>query len=245
VIGFSRTVVWASVACTALALGCGSFHPAADEDHSAGGGTVPSPAGAGPATPGPAPDPGSAPAPGTASSPAQRVYAVFLSSQEWESDELAGLVGADDKCATLAGAPTSGFGQRKWVAWLSAGPDGARQRLGATRGPWALADGTLVATDVDHLLDNVSPLLAPISIDELGVEHQGASVWTGTQTNGDADTSTCGGWTSDSGRGRFGIATIEKPGWTNSGDADCKEGGPLFMPVNGKMIGRIYCFEID
>jgi hypothetical protein len=66
---------------------------------------------------------------------------------------LGGLAGADANCQKLASAV--GAGSRTWRAYLSTQADGdqpavnARDRIG--RGPWANANGAIVANDIAHL----------------------------------------------------------------------------------------------
>lgn len=67
--------------------------------------------------------------------------------------DLGGLAGADAHCQKLAG--TVGAGNRTWRAYLSTQADGsqpavnARDRIG--NGPWANANGAIVANDIAHL----------------------------------------------------------------------------------------------
>lgn len=67
--------------------------------------------------------------------------------------DLGGLAGADAHCQKLAS--DVGAGNRTWRAYLSTQADGgqpavnARDRIG--KGPWANANGAIVANDVAHL----------------------------------------------------------------------------------------------
>jgi hypothetical protein len=66
---------------------------------------------------------------------------------------LGGLAGADAHCQKLASAV--GAGNRTWRAYLSTQADGdqpavnARDRIG--QGPWANANGAIIANDIAHL----------------------------------------------------------------------------------------------
>jgi hypothetical protein len=67
-----------------------------------------------------------------------------------DGGNLGGLAGADAHCQAVADA--AGAGQRTWRAYLStqgAGAVDARDRIGS--GPWANAEGLIVATSVESL----------------------------------------------------------------------------------------------
>src|SRR5690606_31924684 len=138
-----------------------------------------------------------------------------------------------------------------WAAWLSDGTTAARDRLGATPGPWHRVDGALVAADRAQLL-GAAPLSAPIDRSEVGLFASGF-VWTGTLADGTAAAETCAGWSSDTGLGRIGRVTAAKPDWTNLASVPCGggEGGGGSWGSWGydddwdTREGRLYCFEID
>ena len=108
---------------------------------------------------------------------------------------LGGLEGADAHCQTLAAAV--GAGSRTWRAYLSTQGSGgvdARDRIG--EGPWANAEGLVMATNVDSLHFDNSNFSWTHSLDENGeqfpsridgdpdfTEHD---VLTGTQLDGTA-----------------------------------------------------------
>ncbi|PKM12664.1 MAG: lectin [Gammaproteobacteria bacterium HGW-Gammaproteobacteria-3] len=78
----------------------------------------------------------------------------FVTSQgPGNGANLGGLAGADAHCQKLAGE--AGAGNRTWRAYLSTQADGsqaainARDRIG--NGPWANADGIIIANDPAHL----------------------------------------------------------------------------------------------
>ena len=67
-----------------------------------------------------------------------------------DGGNLRGLAGADAHCQALADAASAG--QRAWRAYLStqgAGTIDARDRIGS--GPWANAEGLIMATSVENL----------------------------------------------------------------------------------------------
>jgi hypothetical protein len=121
---------------------------------------------------------------------------------------LGGLAGADRHCQTLAAAV--GAGRRTWRAYLSTQAAGgqpavnARDRIG--RGPWANANGVVVARNLDEL-HGTNNLSKQNSLSERGevVLGRGDStnmhdILTGSSANGmaiagDADM-TCRNWTS-------------------------------------------------
>ena len=118
---------------------------------------------------------------------------------------LGGLEGADAHCQSLAAAV--GGGDRTWQAYLSTQGPGAvdaRDRIGD--GPWANANGLVMATSVENLHYDNSNLNWEFSLDENGeqfpsridgdpdfTEHD---VLTGSQIDGTAfpagDDRTCG-----------------------------------------------------
>jgi hypothetical protein len=259
----SRTTIGiASVlAASALSAACGVVLPAPRDDTSAvegaseeeptttKGATLPAPSGtdagdAGVGVQDPSPS-GPLPAP-------PRIYAVFVSSERWFSNELGGVAGADQKCTNLANGGAFPLRGKKWAAWLSDGNVSARARLGATPGPWLLLDGSTVADSVADLV-GPSPLKSAIDLDELALWRDG-DVWTGTLGDGGADGSkTCQGWQSTSGHARIGSITAAKPSWTARSDIECDGSeqwqqsgyGGFQSWTNAKPELRLYCFEID
>lgn len=127
--------------------------------------------------------------------------------------DLGGLVGADAHCQALAAAV--GAGDRTWRAYLSTqATDGqaavdARDRIGD--GPWANADGLVIATDVDELHYNNAALSYEYALNERGGRvNSGAlgdspsmhDILTGSRLDGTAfppgEDRTCSNWTSSS-----------------------------------------------
>lgn len=129
-----------------------------------------------------------------------------------------GLSGADEICQTIGDA--TGHGERDWRAFLSVtdGGDGnavhAIERIGA--GPWNDANGRLVATGIDGLLEGLRPDGDEASTsdlpDECGVplssvrgmpDTDAHDVVTGSDQMGRLNSteleSTCNDWTSDDG----------------------------------------------
>jgi hypothetical protein len=178
-----------------------------------------------------------------------------------DGGNLGGLAGADAHCQALADA--AGAGDRTWRAYLStqgAGAVNARDRIGA--GPWANANGLIMATDVENLHYDNSNFNWEHSLDENGnqfasridgdpdfTEHD---VLTGSRIDGTAfpagQDQTCSNWTSnDEGSARVGHAdrySFSTPGspWNSShGTPGCTQEN--LVSVGG--AGHLYCFAID
>ncbi len=126
---------------------------------------------------------------------------------------LGGLEGADAHCQALA--EEAGAGDRTWRAYLSTQATdsepavNARDRIG--EGPWANANGVLMAANLDDLHYNNANLTYENSVDENGDKvNSGGSgdspnrhdVLTGTLLDGTAPPAgtdaTCSNWTSNS-----------------------------------------------
>lgn len=178
-----------------------------------------------------------------------------------DGGNLGGLEGADAHCQQLAS--NAGVGHRTWRAYLStqgSGAVNARDRIG--EGPWANANGLVMATSVESLHYDNSNLSWTYTLDENGnqfasridgdpdfTEHD---VLTGTQIDGTAfptgQDMTCSNWTSnDEGSARVGHAdrySFTTPGspWNSShGTPGCTQ--PDLVQVGG--AGLFYCFAID
>ena len=174
---------------------------------------------------------------------------------------LGGLAGADAHCQSLAAAV--GGGDRTWRAYLSTQGPGAvdaRDRIGD--GPWANANGLIMATSVSSLHHDNSNFNWEHSLDENGeqfpsridgdpdfTEHD---VLTGTQIVGTAfeegDDRTCGNWTSnDEGSAmlghadRYSFTTPGSPWNTAHPSRSCSQED--LIATGG--AGRFYCFAID
>ena len=177
--------------------------------------------------------------------------------------DLGGLAGADAHCQALAAAV--GAGDRTWRAYLSTQASGgqpavnARDRIGA--GPWANADGLVVATDVDELHYNNANIRYEYALDERGERvNSGASgdtpsmhdILTGTMLDGTAfaagEDRTCGNWTS-SGEGsamvghhdRFRFTTPGSPWNMAHPSRSCSQEDLVATGGNG----LFYCFAAE
>ena len=178
-----------------------------------------------------------------------------------DGGNLGGLAGADAHCQALANA--AGGREHIWRAYLSTqGADAvnARDRIGS--GPWANAEGLIMATSVEnlhydnsnfnweHTLDeNGAQIASRIDGDPDFTEHDAL---TGSQIDGTAfppgEDQTCHNWTSnDEGSARVGHAdrySFSTPGspWNSS------HGTPGCTPENLISVGGaglLYCFATD
>ena len=174
---------------------------------------------------------------------------------------LGGLAGADAHCQSLAAAV--GAGDRTWQAYLSTQGPGAvdaRDRIGD--GPWANANGLIMATSVSSLHHDNSNFNWEHSLDENGeqfpsridgdpdfTEHD---VLTGTQITGTAfaagEDRTCGNWTSnDEGSAmlghadRYSFTTPGSPWNTAHPSRSCSQDD--LIATGG--AGRFYCFATE
>jgi len=144
---------------------------------------------------------------------AQNTLSFFItSSGPGDGANLGGLAGADKHCQSLAAA--AGAGSRTWRAYLSAVASGsqpavnARDRIG--KGPWFNAKGVKVADSVADLHSDMNKLSKENSLTEKGEVVSGRGdnpnrhdILTGSQKDGtalpgNAATTTCGNWTSNS-----------------------------------------------
>lgn len=177
-----------------------------------------------------------------------------------DGGNLGGLAGADAHCQTLAEAAGS---SRTWAAYLStqgSGAVNARDRIGS--GPWANANGLVMATSVESLHYDNSNFNWQFTLDENGnqfasridgdpdfTEHD---VLTGSQIDGTAfpagQDQTCNNWTSNSnGSARVGHAdrySFTTPGspWNSAhGTPGCTQAN--LVQVGG--AGLLYCFATD
>lgn len=174
--------------------------------------------------------------------------------------DLGGLEGADAHCQALAEAV--GAGDRTWRAYLSTQASGgqaavnARDRIGD--GPWANAEGLIIATDVDELHYNNAAISYEHALNERGERvNSGASgdepsmhdILTGSQLDGTAfppgEDRTCSNWTS-SGEGsamvghhdRFRFTTPGSPWNTAHPSTGCSQEELVATGGNG----LFYCF---
>jgi len=173
---------------------------------------------------------------------------------------LGGLAGADAHCQVLAEAAGS---TRTWAAYLStqgANAVNAKDRIGS--GPWANANGLIMATSVENLHYDNSNLNWTFTLDENG--NQFASridgdpdftvhdVLTGTQIDGTAfptgQDRTCNNWTSDDAGSahvghadRYSFTTPGSPWNSAHGTPGCTQAD--LVQVGG--AGLLYCFATD
>lgn len=182
----------------------------------------------------------------------------FITSEGLDGGDLGGLEGADAHCQALA--ESAGAGHRTWRAYLSTqGSDAvnARDRIGS--GPWANADGLVIATSVENLHYDNSNINFEYALDENGEQipsridgdpdHTDHDILTGTRIDGTAYPSgedmTCNNWTSnDEGSAqvghhdRYSFSTPGAP-WNSS------HGTPGCTPEDLESVGGaglLYCF---
>jgi hypothetical protein len=184
--------------------------------------------------------------------------------------DLGGLDGADAHCQKLASEV--GAGKRTWRAYLSTQSDGlnppinARDRIG--KGPWANANGAIVANDVAHLHGDTVELgqlgnnvHRTTNLTEKGAQINGVGsttnqhdVITGTKPDGraytDAADHTCKNYTS-SGEGTVRVghsdrtnrgATGGNVSWNSTHDS---KGCSQENLVSTGGAGYFYCFAAD
>jgi hypothetical protein len=174
---------------------------------------------------------------------------------------LGGIEGADAHCQTLAQA--AGAGHRTWRAYLSTQGENAvnaRDRIG--QGPWANANGVVIASSIDDLHYNNANLNYEFALDENGqhfdsridddadtTEHD---VLTGTRLDGTAfppgEDRTCRNWTSNN-EGSAWVGHADRYSFSNPGAPwNSSHGTPGCTPealiqVGG--AGLLYCFAAD
>ena len=174
---------------------------------------------------------------------------------------LGGLAGADAHCQSLAA--TVGAGNRTWRAYLStqatadATAVNARDRIGS--GPWANANGLIMATSVESLHYDNSNFNWQYTLDENGSQFVARldgnpdssehDVLTGSGMDGTAfaagDDQTCNNWTSSGdGSARVGHAdrySFSTPGssWNSAhGSRGCSQENL----ISSGGAGLFYCF---
>jgi len=175
--------------------------------------------------------------------------------------DLGGLAGADAHCQALATA--AGAGHRTWRAYLStqgANAVNARDRIGT--GPWANANGIVMATNVENLHYDNSNFTWEFILDEKGnqfssridgdydtTEHD---VLTGTRIDGTAfpagEDRTCNNWTSSTTGSawvghadRYSFAVPGSPWNASHGTPGCTQQN--LISVGG--AGLLYCFATE
>lgn len=107
-----------------------------------------------------------------------------------------------------------------------------KDRLTQSATYYQLIDGTRIADDWADLTDGT--IQAGINLDDEGVEFPGSLfVWTGSESDGDAEVSTCNGFTSKAGTdtGASGFTADTNLDWTNGASRACDR------------QARLYCIE--
>ncbi len=130
---------------------------------------------------------------------------VFITSDDYQGGIFMGLIGADQRCRSLAGEaglPNSGG----FMAWLSDSTVSARDRMFRGRGRYVLVNGLVVADSWDSLL--TKGLKNPIDVTEISETKQ-SPVWTGTMPDGSAAVGAdhCADWSGylDENRAFYGL----------------------------------------
>jgi hypothetical protein len=175
--------------------------------------------------------------------------------------DLGGLAGADAHCQALATA--AGAGHRTWRAYLStqgANAVNARDRIGT--GPWANANGIVMATNVENLHYDNSNFTWEFILDENGKQFSSRidgdydttehDVLTGTRIDGTAfpagEDRTCNNWTSSTTGSawvghadRYSFAVPGSPWNASHGTPGCTQQN--LISVGG--AGLLYCFATE
>ncbi|MEK7533780.1 MAG: DUF1554 domain-containing protein [Patescibacteria group bacterium] len=152
---------------------------------------------------------------------------VFVTSSGGDGN-LAGLVGADGLCNSLANAP-GGIGGT-WKAWLStSGASGEDAKNRVPNAQYVRIDSVLVATSKTDLIDGT--IANGIRRNEKNENVGTVSVWTGTKADGTVGGATCSNWTSTAGTGGVGSTVATIGAWTDDAAGNC---------VDNR---RLYCFE--
>lgn len=147
---------------------------------------------------------------------------IFVSSEVYQGFSVGGLLGADQRCRSLAAkANLPRF--ETFKAWLSTPATSAEKRLIHSPGRYILVNGIVVAADWAGL--TTSPLLNPIMVDE-NSQTQDYVAWTGTLASGKATPGAnfCGGWDDNSGKTLFGgtgLTSKVDSTWSFFEDTEC------------------------
>lgn len=199
-----------------------------------------------------------------AAAPDRSAMTFFVTSvNPGKGGDLGGIAGADAWCKAKAEAV--GAGKRTWRAYLSAPATGstpvvhARERIG--KGPWANANGVVVARNLDELhgTNNINTQTGITELAGLVPMRPQVPNWHDIMTGSDAQgmlktgvpDATCQGWTS-SGAGSAFVGHLNRTGlnpdpvanvsWNAShGTPGCSM--PELARVGGG--GLFYCFAAD
>ncbi len=185
------------------------------------------------------------------------VLGFFVATASDSGGDLGGIEGADALCETLA--DEVGAGGRLWRAYLSTDDEDAIDRIG--EGPWANADGVIIADDLVelHALEGDVDLFIDHEGNPINGQWAGSptpnehDVMTGSNPDGTAADDNCDNWTSNTatpgpivghsdglGPGMNGAAPFNS--WNSShAPAGCSQA--QLVAVGG--AGRIYCFAAD
>ena len=164
-----------------------------------------------------------------------RTRIIFVTSDYYLPGQFMGLVGADQRCRSLAAqAGLKNFATFK--AWLSDKTTSPKDRMVHGRGRYELVNGLLVADNWDALV--AGKLQNAIQVTEKS-ETEINGVWTGTNPDGSAAEGTdhCLDWTYTGGQHavHWGATSEISPSWTmaatDTNPTTCGGGLP------------IYCFE--
>jgi hypothetical protein len=169
--------------------------------------------------------------------------------------DLGGLEGADAHCAALAEA--AGVTGRTWAAYLSTSTEAARDRIGS--GPWANAEGVVIAESVEALHGEGNNISKETALDETGAVVNGRGdepnrhdILTGSLPDGTAAPQTCEDWTSSGTdtagmvghHDRRGLDDSEAARSWNSSHAS--RGGCGMEALRGTGgDGLVYCFAVE
>ena len=169
--------------------------------------------------------------------------------------DLGGIEGADAHCAALAEA--AGVTGKTWAAYLSTSTENARDRIGS--GPWANADGVVIAESVEALHGEGNNISKETALDETGAVVNGRGdepnrhdILTGSLPDGTAAHETCEDWTSGGAdtagmvghHDRMGLDDFEAARSWNSSHAS--RGGCGLEALRGTGgDGLLYCFATE
>jgi cysteine-rich repeat protein len=166
-----------------------------------------------------------------------RTRKVFVTSETYQGAQFMGLIGADQRCRSLAAqADLPNFAT--YVAWLSDSRTAARDRMVHGKGRYELVNGLLVANNWADLVDG--ELLIPINVTETSETYE-PGVWTGTLPDGQIAPGSdhCADWTAQE---------FENSGYRGSAQTSDAQWTLVDSPVNPGDCGAtsaLYCFEQD
>lgn len=184
----------------------------------------------------------------------------FVASASDSGGDLGGIDGADALCETLA--DEVGAGARTWRAYLSTtGDDGedAADRIGD--GPWANANGVIIADDIAelHALDGDVELFIDHEGEPINGQWAGSptpnqhDILTGSNPDGTAADDNCDNWTSDTATPGPIVGHSDGLGPGMNSDAPFNSWNSSHAPAGCSQAqlnavggaGRIYCFAAD